>query len=340
MPDLVQVTLGTFILAVFAASVLLWIRMLARWRAGAPILPAEPRTAVPWKIFDLYLVFLLYVAAQWVAARLVVHFTGPVPGSDDLSSEFLTTVLASNTLANLLVVLASITYLRLRCGGAIGDLGFLPWRPRQDVTVGLLTFVAALAPVFAIQFLLTRWFKSEHPVQLLLSENSSPRVLVLCFLSAVVAAPLAEEFLFRVLLQGWMEAVVQSWRERAVPQAGPVAGSVPAALTASASVENEETPDTADNPYASPAQTSAPTAPVATIGPRLMAGPIVGSALAFALVHLGHGPDPIPLFVFALMLGYLYQKTHRIWPGLVLHASLNAWSLTVLWLNLKLGLGE
>jgi membrane protease YdiL (CAAX protease family) len=58
--------------------------------------------------------------------------------------------------------------------------------------------------------------------------------------------------------------------------------------------------------------------------------PVGVSSLLFALVHLGHGPDPIPLFVLALILGYLYQQTHRLWPCIVLHMCLNAASLAML----------
>ena len=315
MPDLAQVLLGSLILLMFAASIGIWARIAARLRAGQAILPAEPRVLVPWTVFDLYIVLLLYIAAQWASAKAVVSIVGHAPDGAALSPEFLAPLLASNALANLLVVLASIIYLRLRCGPAIGDLGFLPWRPGYDLPLGVLTFIAALAPVFSIQYLLTRWFKSEHPVQLLLSENSSPRVLLLCVLSAVVVAPLAEEFLFRVLLQGWMEAVAMRWRREREPDISPLGDAI------------EFTP-----------QAFAPPAADSSVG--LMPWPIILSSLAFALVHWGHGPDPIPLFVLALLLGYLYQKTHRIWPSLVVHACLNTWSLTMLWLNLKLGLGE
>jgi membrane protease YdiL (CAAX protease family) len=32
-----------------------------------------------------------------------------------------------------------------------------------------------------------------------------------------------------------------------------------------------------------------------------------------------------------MILGYLYQRTHRLWPCVVLHLCLNAASLTMLW---------
>jgi membrane protease YdiL (CAAX protease family) len=54
----------------------------------------------------------------------------------------------------------------------------------------------------------------------------------------------------------------------------------------------------------------------------------------FAGAHWSHGPDPIPLFFFALVLGYLYQRTRRILPCVVVHFLLNSCSLAALWLDI------
>lgn len=48
----------------------------------------------------------------------------------------------------------------------------------------------------------------------------------------------------------------------------------------------------------------------------------------------GVAPDPIVLFFFALALGTLYYRTHRIVPVIVLHMSLNLTSLAMAWLSL------
>jgi membrane protease YdiL (CAAX protease family) len=55
--------------------------------------------------------------------------------------------------------------------------------------------------------------------------------------------------------------------------------------------------------------------------------PIIGSSLLFAGVHWGQGPAAVPLFFFALMLGYLYYQTHRVLPVIVAHAALNLFSM-------------
>jgi membrane protease YdiL (CAAX protease family) len=61
--------------------------------------------------------------------------------------------------------------------------------------------------------------------------------------------------------------------------------------------------------------------------------PILASAGCFAAFHLGQGPAPVSLFVFALGLGYLYQSTHRILPCIVVHMALNAMTVSLLWLQ-------
>jgi membrane protease YdiL (CAAX protease family) len=277
------------------SSVAVGIGVLIRLRSGRPILETEPRLSVPWRALDLYVVLILYLCVQIGCAHLVAYIMGidAKASLQEPTPQTLSANLLANTLANLLIMLSSIIYLRLRCGPAVGDLGFLPWRPLKDLTIGLLAFAGAFAPVFAIQLLATQLIPYEHPVMDLLTKSASPQMLLLCVVSAVIAAPLVEEFLFRVLLQGWMESV---------------------ALRRGGELGTEAAP---------------PARPEAV--PKLMVLPIVASSLAFALVHFSNGPAPIPLFALALVLGYLYQKTHRIWPSVVVHACLNGWSIAALW---------
>jgi membrane protease YdiL (CAAX protease family) len=51
-------------------------------------------------------------------------------------------------------------------------------------------------------------------------------------------------------------------------------------------------------------------------------------------MHAAHGPDPIPLFVLALGLGYLYRQTHRILPCIVVHFLLNLLTMAALAMEL------
>jgi membrane protease YdiL (CAAX protease family) len=59
--------------------------------------------------------------------------------------------------------------------------------------------------------------------------------------------------------------------------------------------------------------------------------PIVISSSLFAAAHWDHGAAAAPLFLFALVLGYLYFQTHRLLPCIVAHAALNGFTMVQLW---------
>ncbi len=57
--------------------------------------------------------------------------------------------------------------------------------------------------------------------------------------------------------------------------------------------------------------------------------PIVASSAVFAALHLGQGAAPIPLFVLALGLGFLYRQTGCIAVPMIVHMVLNGLTLLV-----------
>jgi hypothetical protein len=153
-------------------------------------------------------------------------------------------------------------------------------------------------------------------------------------LAAVVVAPICEEIIFRLLFQGWLEKCEATFRglirrEPAIEAVTADDGSqVVAPHTGEANSDVligqpliEPTP-TYDDVAAQASQ------PVDT--PHGWVA-IVISAAFFGLAHLGYGPEPIPLFFLALVLGYLYNRTHRIVPSMVAHALFNAYSMIALW---------
>jgi membrane protease YdiL (CAAX protease family) len=152
-------------------------------------------------------------------------------------------------------------------------------------------------------------------------------VLALATVMAVVVAPVAEEITFRLLLQGWLE----KQEDRSLGWRTPF--EIDRAAT--------ETPQ-AEPPTETPAEFSTPTPAEAvdtltTPPKRGICGlpygwaPILVSSFVFAVAHFGYGPEPVPLFVLALILGYCYQRTHRIVPSIVAHALFNLFSMLTLW---------
>lgn len=221
------------------------------------------------------------------------------------------------------------------------DLG-LPTSWRQlagDVGIGFVTAAAVILPLLVVQNKLIHLLeiKVEHPLVEQLREHNSPAMMVLSIAIAAVAAPFFEEFTFRGLFQGWLERCEDE-----------VVGNEdtfrrPLVLDA---IEEEQ-----DNLESELRLTTVPSFWSESLEPRLsnessrLSGwfpplphgwlPILISGTVFGLAHLGHGVAPIPLALFGIALGYLYQRTHRLAPCIAAHMFFNGYSLLVLWLQLN-----
>ena len=148
-------------------------------------------------------------------------------------------------------------------------------------------------------------------------------VLILASIAAVVVAPICEELVFRLLLQGWLE----KWEDKRL------SWRTPEILESSV----EQTSDSGVEPIATDIDIetqsiSQPEPPLRGTA-KLPHGwlPIIITAVLFGLAHTGYGPEPIPLFFLGLVLGYLYQRTHRILPCIVTHAIFNLFTVILLW---------
>jgi membrane protease YdiL (CAAX protease family) len=287
--------LTPFIAAVLAAAnATIWVMLRRRRIRHGMLVDYEPRRCVPWTGIDLVLIAMIFMAGQCALASLHLD----VPDADRMhedrkaSMAKLPTSLMARAIVSVLTVASAVVVLRQFRDADARDLGFDASRLRGDIRLGIAAFAAVSVPVYAMQLALVQFVLSKHPLVEVLQHNGDPgwRLCLSSAISAVIVAPLVEEFLFRVVLQGWLESLVQSQYEGAPASRGAVVH----------------------------------------LPPRRFWTPIVFSSAAFALMHASHGPDVLPLFFFALALGYLYQQTHRIWPSLVVHLSLNACTLASL----------
>lgn len=303
-----------------AIGPMIWAQLARRNQQGQPLVDFTPRRNVPWSVAELAAIvavyFLLSVAAYFLARP---------SASADASPEQLITFesLLAVSFASLLTTGFGIVLVRLSAGATIDDLGLNTVNLLSDLALGAMAFAAILGPLYLMQALLGLLTDERHPIIELLQKQRDPRFFAVAAVSAVLVAPLAEEFFFRVLLQGWLERI---WPRRSVIGNPAAAAPLPAAPMPTV-------PSTADdNPYAAPlTPLHDPAAATSVDDQRTAWGPIIISSLVFALMHVGHGADPVPLFFLALVLGYLYGRTHRIWPSLALHTLVNGCSLLMLW---------
>ena len=82
---------------------------------------------------------------------------------------------------------------------------FALWLGAQMVSAGIVAATHASSPSQAPVAAETEGH--QHPIERLVQKSqNAPMILLVAFLSVVVAAPLIEEFLFRLLFQGWLES--------------------------------------------------------------------------------------------------------------------------------------
>ena len=188
-----------------------------------------------------------------------------------------------------------------------------------------------VVPMLSIHYFAQWLFPTDatHPFIEMVLQNPQPVYLVPIVVAAVIVAPVVEEFMFRVFLQGWLERLcLRGPQTTGDPpgraQGGPTTRSATgrgrrgrrAGLAAHAMARPTDCPVLTSRQTDGSAERRRP-------ADSRGGCPILVSGLLFALAHAGQGPAPIPLFFLGLGLGYLYQRTHRVLPCIVVHFLVN-----------------
>ncbi len=303
-------------LFVFASLAGWWIAF-GRWRAGEEVVPREEFRVVRWGLVDFLLALSLYFAASAIIAPLALDYFLNVPRETafaDQTSSNRALLLSGTACASILSVLISVFLVRLLHNCTWRDLGWVASKFWSDVKLGTVAFVMLAPPVYGLQILLTQYVESKHPLIESLREQADVPLIVASGIVAVLVAPIVEEFLLRVLLQGWLEKLAV-FRGDPLPLFVGEGRQHESESTDSAACSTEE--------------------PAVELEGQEAIWPVLVSSMVFALMHFSHGPDWIPLFVLALGLGYLYRQTHRIVPCIVVHFLLNACSFGIFVSGLK-----
>jgi membrane protease YdiL (CAAX protease family) len=338
MPDNSSLLLDIADVLLFISSLAVWAIVFWRWRTSRTIVPYEPRRPVPWLGVDLALVILAFLVAGAIMQHFapephgttssgpaadsstVVKPANPPKGQTERDAANSKTVSAADLAVNMIAELAmagmAIGWVVFRVRATPSDLGLTLSRIGPDVVLGGATFFAAILPVGQIQkYLVENVTPYDHPLIKAVKHQPDAWMLSVVAISAIIVAPFAEELFFRVLMQGCFEAV-EAKRRWLLTVKRSLSGLDPSPQAHGTSV-------TQPRPI--------PTVPELAALSRPAAWPIVVTSIVFALMHAGQGAAPIPLFIFSLFLGYVYQRTHRIWPSLVTHMLLNGSSMATLW---------
>jgi membrane protease YdiL (CAAX protease family) len=308
-----------------------WSILFFRRRPGQPWVAYEPRRPVPWGLVDVLLAVGLLIVCSSVALALA----GVPPqeqtrsGPPALEPDLQASAIYSQAAVSLAVICLSAVAILWRHRADRRELGWAVDRIGSDVRLGIVAFLALAPPVYVLQIVLVTWFKSHHPLVEMLRKDPQPHLIVACIVSAVVVAPVAEEYLFRGLLQGWLERLATGRDHSRELFVGGRTEAVDIQPSEKSPAENFESSNSYSALRVSPAQGIAEAMHDFDPATNVAYWPMAVSAMIFALLHLSHGPDWIPLFFLAMGLGYLYRQTHRILPSIVVHFLLNACSIAM-----------
>jgi membrane protease YdiL (CAAX protease family) len=328
---------GAIVLGVLAASGCCWALATLKLSAGLPLVPWRPRRAAPWAVADLVGAVALYLVAMLLmgSALRQAGYLPEVLDEAKLTLDQRQVLVWANIGGSVLLLVLGLPLIAWRSRATLRDFGWSPETLLADVRLGAIGFCMLAPPVYAVQAILTQFWPSKHPLMEMFRSTPDPWFFGVLVLAAVIVAPIFEELVFRVLVQGFLEKLC-TFRGTAaelllgVPAADSLSGQP---LSPHPADPNE---DVSPVLIADLAPHSAKPV-VDDLQPPLVSWlawiPIALSSAIFALLHLSHGPDWIPLVFLAAGMGYLYQRTHSLVPSVVVHLLLNGLSMMGLWVQ-------
>jgi membrane protease YdiL (CAAX protease family) len=209
-------------------------------------------------------------------------------------------------------------------------IGLTTRRFWRNVLAGTAAWVVIVPLVFGVYAAVLSLYShlepdavQEHPLTRLAREQPTGAEWTLLIVTAVVAAPVIEETIFRGALQPWFAGM-------------PSGGAVAMAAAFAAALLTRVT-------RISEAMWNGGTGLLSAVMPGLFVLALVpfygviarrpphsdspavfGTALLFASIHSAVWPTPVPLFVLGLALGVLASRTGSLVGPIVLHALFNA----------------
>jgi len=197
------------------ASAFAWLRIAGRVLAQRPILPRSECERGRLDLVVPVMALILWIAIpkiiQAVLQAVLVGSNEAEPslvdetGIERVKVACFATALFISVMPLLLLITPSSSLNPSQSSFAPFGITLTDWR--SQVVDGASGFIACLLPVCATLWATDSLRSKEalHPFLKLLSESPETSTVLWISVSAVLLAPLAEELLFRVVLQGWLE---------------------------------------------------------------------------------------------------------------------------------------
>lgn len=328
MAENLYLLLNAALLVCAGISVVFWARLLpAIFRQGVrgfadKWLPVKRRECPFWGVAEIFVMFGAMVVSGQLLLLLAQQkgwYKFPEPGASlaDQTPETLLVVLVISALANCISIALILLWMWNIDRGNIGKFG-LSLNPLM-IGLGAKAAVTLLPPVLAVAALVNLLvLEYEHEVLDVLQQLGTPRVFAVLFFGTAIVTPIAEEILFRGLIQGWLQRLA----DRVVGQVEPIESDL---VDGQLAIDEEKAPLSSKN--ADRCDSKAEVTGAMGSWEPVSYWPIFAASILFASMHMGQGAAPVPLFLLSLGLGYLYRQTGSLIPCIVVHMILNGMTL-------------
>lgn len=190
-------------------SLAVWGLIVARKVRRFPVLEPIETSPVSWPVAPVGATFLVAYLLPQLLMLLGSNWFGPW-------ERVTLAVVQWRCLCMVAQVITVVGLLAIAGPLKKGDFGCTLANWRSDVLVGTCGCLASIVPIFVLttwqQFLNWRGPDDKNALLRMLDESSERGALFWIILSAAVLAPITEELLYRVLLQGWAQSNMDPWK--------------------------------------------------------------------------------------------------------------------------------
>lgn len=342
---------GVFLFFI-AGSLSAWTWAAIRWFGNQPLLSVASWTPRKWGLVEIIAAFCMAIVMPLSVLLVSRPFWSPT--EEQLKGP---PGMALSSGSYLLIVVALVAWICVRYRQGPSHIGFTSKRLPSAMLIGLVAGLMMIPLVYLgnVLTMLTS-VKYEHPLIDSVTKDGTATNYLLAVFAAAICAPIAEEFLFRGLIQGWLQSIPfkslpdnligyipQAFRgvesvepEHATVNDGPTAEETNAFASefANAASPSQEPPAIAaeDNPFALSERSEHLPAVKDNYAQQVLPPmwPSFVAGILFGFAHWGYGLSFIPLSLFGIGLGIVYRATHSIWPCILIHFMLNGTSMLAL----------
>lgn len=205
-PSFSHVVTVLLLTSLLTGSVVAWTRLCLAWRNQQKLLERCDEPRATWNSFAEQTALLL--TFLWLSLHLLPHLlpSAPVDSPPLTTGSLIALLVASGGIAVLLPAIFLSSQRRPQ------EFGLRFTQLDRQIAEGVEGFLIALLPMAATMLLTSplRTRDTQNALLKLLSDSGDPTTVLMIGAVAVVIAPLSEEMLFRVILQGWLTSVLDA----------------------------------------------------------------------------------------------------------------------------------